>query len=142
MIANDRVTVTTVVRTDPATAFRLFTDEIDAWWKRGPRYRLHDGRMRFGAGRLLEGDTAVGRVLAWEPGIRLQLALDTWPFERGEGTEVEVRFEAIGDGTRVTVEHRGWKRRTVEFRTVAGLWWGALLPGLMRAAAAESTGKV
>jgi uncharacterized protein YndB with AHSA1/START domain len=136
MIANESVTVTTVVRTDPATAFRLFTDEIESWWKRGPRYRLRDGAMRFDAGRLLEGDEAIGRVVAWEPGARLLLELTPWPFHQGEGTEVEVRFQAIGDGTRVTVEHRGWKRPTgaAEFRTVVGLWWGALLPGFGRAA--------
>ena len=40
MIAKDSVTVTTVVRTDPADAFRLFTAEIDSWWKRGSRYRF------------------------------------------------------------------------------------------------------
>jgi hypothetical protein len=142
MIANDSVTVTAVVRTDPATAFRIFTDEIDAWWKRGPRYRVHDDRMRFEAARLLEGETAIGRVLKWEPGIRLQLAIENWPLEPGEATEVEVRFESIGDGTRVTVVHRGWKRKTAQFRTVAGLWWGALLPGLARSASAESRPKV
>jgi hypothetical protein len=136
MIANDSVTVTTVVRTDPATAFRLFTGEIDSWWKRGQRYRLRDGALRFDAGRLFEGEEAIGRVTAWEPGTRLRLELTTWPFQQGEGTEVEVRFEAIGDGTRVTVEHRGWKRDkgAAEFRTVVGLWWGAVLPGLARAA--------
>jgi hypothetical protein len=137
MIANDSVTVTTVVRTDPAMAFRIFTEEIDSWWKRGDRYRMRDGAMRFDSGRLLEGDETIGRVLAWEPGIRLQFALSTWPFQAGEGTEVEVRFQAIGDGTRVTIEHRGWKRTTAaaEFRTVVGLWWGAMLPAVIRAAA-------
>jgi Activator of Hsp90 ATPase homolog 1-like protein len=135
MTGNDSITVTTVVRTDPATAFRIFTEEIDSWWKRGARYRLHDGAMRFDAGRLLEGDEAIGHVAAWEPGTRLQIELTTWPFHPGERTEVEVRFQAVGDGTRVTVEHRGWKRPTgaAEFRTAVGLWWGAALPGYARA---------
>jgi hypothetical protein len=125
------VTVTTVVRTDPATAFRIFTEEIDTWWRRGPRYRLHDGALRFHDGRLLEGEETIGRVLAWESGARLRFALSTWPFQSGEGTEVEVRFEAAGDGTRVTVEHSGWTRPSgaAEFRTVVGLWWGGVLPG-------------
>jgi hypothetical protein len=136
MIADDRVTVTTVVRTDPATAFRIFTEEIDSWWKRGTLYRLHDGSIRFEGGRLLEGDETIGRVVSWEPGARLQLELITWPFQAGEGTEVEILFQAIGDGTRVTVEHRGWRRPTEarEFRDVVGLWWGAVLPGFARAA--------
>ena len=29
-------------------------------------------------------------------------------FAPGQATEVEVRFEAVGAETRVTVEHRGW----------------------------------
>jgi uncharacterized protein YndB with AHSA1/START domain len=137
MIANDTVSVTTVVRTDPDDAFRLFTDEIEAWWKRGPRFRLRDGPMRFEAGRLLEDQEQVGRVLAWEPGVRLVFELSTWSFRPGERTEVEVRFDAVGDGTRVTVEHRGWERRpagAAEFRTVVGLWWGTLLPAMKKLA--------
>jgi activator of Hsp90 ATPase-like protein len=115
VITADSVRVTTVVRTDPAAAFRFFTDEIDA-------------------GRLMEDNNAIGRVLAWEPGVRLLLEWSGDPFGPGETTEVEVRFEAIGDGTRVTVEHRGWTRAkgASEFRTVVGLWWGALLPGFGR----------
>jgi len=129
---NDRVTVTTVVRADPAETFRLFTNEIDCWWKRGPQFRLQEGAMRFDSDRLLEGDTEVGRVLAWDPGRRLALEFRNWRFGRGEPSEVEVRFEAVGDGTRVTVEHRGWPARPAgagEFRTVVGLWWGTLLAG-------------
>ena len=135
MIANDSVTVTTVVRTDPNAAFRVFTDEIDSWWKRGPRYRARDGAMRFESGHLLEADEQIGRVLAWEPGVRLLFELWTWTFRPGERTEVEVRFDAIGDGTRVTVEHRGWERRTTgagEHSTIVGLWWGTLLPAVGR----------
>ena len=135
MIADDTVTVTTVVRADLAEAFRFFTEDIEAWWKRGPRYRLRDGAMRFEAGRLLEDEDQVGRVLAWEPAARLVFELSTWNFRPGERTEVEVRFEAVGDGTRVTVEHRGWERRATgaaEFRTVVGLWWGTMLPAIKK----------
>ena len=135
MISNDSVTVTTVVRATAAEAFRIFTGEIDSWWRRGPAYRDQDGAMRFEAGRLLEGERQIARVVAWEPGIRLLLEWDTWSFRPGERTEVEVRFQPIGDGTRVTIEHRGWQPRgpgAGEFRAVAGLWWAALLPALRR----------
>jgi uncharacterized protein YndB with AHSA1/START domain len=133
---NDSITVTVVVRADPAAAFRMFTDEIDSWWKRGSQYRVADAAMRFEADRLLEGDAEIGRVMAWDPGRRLQLELRNWRLGRGEPTEVEVRFDAVGDGTRVTVQHRGWEVRptgAAEFRTVAGLWWGTLLTGMKRA---------
>ena len=49
----DVVTVTTVVAVEPDAAFRLFTEQVDAWWKRGPRFRFldgHAGMMRFEPG--------------------------------------------------------------------------------------------
>jgi uncharacterized protein YndB with AHSA1/START domain len=70
--------VTTVVEVDPADAFEVFTREIDAWWKRGPRYRSGSGTLRFEGGpggRLVEaqdgGELEIGKVLVWEPGERL-----------------------------------------------------------------------
>ena len=52
-------------------------------------------------------------------------------------TEVEVCFEALGQGTKVTAEHRGWASLRPEhparagltgpaFGRQLGLWWGAL----------------
>jgi len=76
-------------------------------------------------------------VLAWEPGVRLSFELWTWKFQPGEHSEVEVRFDAVGDGTRVTVEHRAWAPRATggaDHRTVVGLWWGTLLQALLRRA--------
>lgn len=137
MISDDTVTVTTVVSADPDAAFQIFTREIDLWWKRGPRYRGCDGAMRFDSGRLLEAEQQIGRVLQWEPGVRLLLEMWTWSFHPGEHTQVEVHFDPAPQGTRVTIEHRGWKRRTTgraEFRTTVALWWGTLLPALNRLA--------
>jgi hypothetical protein len=90
--------------------------------------------MRFDSGRLLCGDQAIARVLAWEPGARLLLEWSGPMFEPGELTEIEIQFQAVGDGTRVTIDHRRWLRPkgAAEFRTVIGLWWGALLPGFAR----------
>ena len=59
----------------------------------------------------------------------------------GQSTEVEVRFEAIGDETRITVVHHGWdsvpQTSVVRhgmpdalFLQRHGLWWQALLAGL------------
>src|SRR6266850_1351361 len=47
--------VTTLVEVDPAEAFEVFTREIDAWWKRGPRYRFASGALRF-EGRVVKID--------------------------------------------------------------------------------------
>jgi len=141
----DRVRVTTVVAVNPRDAFEVFTDEIDRWWRRGPRFR--DGTLRFEGGpegRLVEisdeGPGAVfevGRVLAWEPGSRLQFEWRGRNFAPDEVTEVEVLFEPTGSGTRVTLEHRGWAKLPPghpvrhgltgqAFVDKIGLWWGEL----------------
>jgi uncharacterized protein YndB with AHSA1/START domain len=106
---------------DPKTAFTVFTDEIGLWWKRDTHYWNDPRRglsLRFEpgvGGRLVEvysADTGegfeIGRVSVWEPGERLVFGWREagWPPDRT--TEVEVRFEAVDGGTRVTVEHRGW----------------------------------
>lgn len=154
MSSTDSVSVTTLVAVDPATAFELFTDEVDSWWKRGPRFRPgidRSGAMRFErgvGGRLLEVyDDAtrdafeLGRVRVWEPSDRLVFEMGGRDFKPGEATEVEVRFEAVDTGTRVTVVHRGWDsvpaghpvRHGLEggaFTSMMGLWWGDLLVAL------------
>jgi hypothetical protein len=111
------VRVSVEVDVDPATAFSVFTDEIDAWYKKD-RYTLYDHErtveLRFEpgvGGRLMDvydeatGDgREMGRITAWEPGRRLV-------FVDQRETEVEVTFEPVGDdATRVTLEHRGLER--------------------------------
>jgi Activator of Hsp90 ATPase homolog 1-like protein len=120
--------IASVVRTidvdvDPATAFDVFTDEIGAWYKPGP-YSWNDPERAVGirfepgvGGRWLEvWDEAtgegfeMGRILVWEPGERLVLSYRSVHLPPDPLTEVEVRFEALDGGTRVTLEHRGWER--------------------------------
>ena len=143
------ITVTTVVDVDPATAFKVFTEEIAAWWKPGPQSRFGGditGALRFEpgpSGRLLEVSDAaepfeIGRVLVWEPPDRLVFEWRAHSFEPGERTEVEVRFEEVSNGTRVTVEHRGWDNLRQDhpvrfgytgyaFADIVGLSWADLL---------------
>jgi uncharacterized protein YndB with AHSA1/START domain len=104
-------------------AFRLFTDEIAAWWPVESHSMAADrddgstvrelvleptqgGRLYEIASDGTEGTW--GRVLTWEPPHRLVLA---WkPNLRDEPeTEVEVTFTAVEHGTRVDLEHRGWE---------------------------------
>ncbi|MBU4434585.1 MAG: SRPBCC domain-containing protein, partial [Alphaproteobacteria bacterium] len=66
-----------------------------------------DGRRlveRLASGKVFE----VGRVRVWLPGEKLVVGWRQATFTPEMDTEVEVRFEAVEDGTRVTVEHRGW----------------------------------
>jgi uncharacterized protein YndB with AHSA1/START domain len=99
----------------PEEAFRAFTDEIDEWYERGPHSWNDPERaiaIRFDTGRLLEvyaeGEPyEIGRVIVWEPGRRLAFAYRNVALPLRLETEVEVRFERVEGGTRVTLEHRG-----------------------------------
>jgi SAM-dependent methyltransferase len=57
---------------------------------------------------VLDGELELGRVAAWEPG-RL-IALEWYPadWEPSAVTQLELRFEAVLEGTRITVEQHGW----------------------------------
>lgn len=157
MTSAELVRVTTTVAVDPATAFAIFTEEVDRWWRRGPRHRFRpgrDGTLAFepgAGGRLVEvyapGDEhEVGEVRVWEPGRRLVFAWRGVGFAPGEETEVEVRFERAAAGTRVTLEHRGWEALRADhparhglagpaFASLMGLWWGDQLNALRARAA-------
>ena len=159
-IAGDRVEASVAVAIDPVAAFDLFTRATDLWWRRGVRFRAA-GRApsalhfepRTG-GRLFEeyeGDAGpclveFGRIIAWEPPVRLVFEWRNTNFTAGEKTEVEVSFAAIPSGTCVTVVHRGWASLpadhpvrhgmdTAAFIRTMGLWWGDLLSSLREHAA-------
>jgi uncharacterized protein YndB with AHSA1/START domain len=141
--------VTTFVAVSPDDAFAVFTEEIDVWWRRGPRFRNfatdaselrfeHDARGRRLVERGQRKEFEIGRVLAWEPGRRLVFEWRLRNFKAGEVTEVEIRFEPFAEGTRVVLEHRGWDAIRAdhparhelhgrEFGTMIGQNWAALL---------------
>lgn len=108
------------VAASPARAFEVFTREIGLWWRSHPLFALSrqgDGELRFDpagpGGRLVtrfaDGrEWEIGAVHRWEPAERLAFGWRLPSFKPGQTTEVEVRFEAVGAETRVTVEHRGW----------------------------------
>ena len=74
------VRVSTIVEVDPQEAFRIFTEEVDLWWKRSPRFRQSSdpkGTLRFEpgeGGRLIEiaddledRQYEFGKVWVWKP---------------------------------------------------------------------------
>jgi len=153
----DSITMTTKVALDTNEAFRIFTEDVDRWWKRGAVYRFGEGRegvLRFescGAGaecRLVEvfdereGDLyEVGRVLAWEPGTRLSFEFRGRRFAADERTVVDVHFDEEAGDTRVTLIHRGWDALPDDhparhgllggsFEASIGGWWSMHLIGL------------
>jgi len=56
----------------------------------------------------------IGKILAWEPPVRLVFSWRQANFPLELKTEVEVRFEAVGEETRVSVEHRGFDQVPVD----------------------------
>ncbi len=135
-------------------AFRLFVEDIDGWWPVERFSRAADDQYGDGVtvervvfeprqgGRLyeitsegVEGSWA--EVVAYEPPVRIVLA---WkPNDRQEPpTEVDIRFEPDGDGTIVSLEHRGWERlgeRAAEARTGHDDGWRLPLERFAAAAA-------
>jgi uncharacterized protein YndB with AHSA1/START domain len=104
----------------PDDAFALFVDEIGAWWPLGThslggaetracRFDAHVGGQLYEVVGEREERRAWGRVLAFDRPRRIVFS---WHLDRPEETaqEVEVRFAATADGTRVELEHRGWER--------------------------------
>ena len=114
-----KVYVALRVPTDPMRAFEAFTQEIGEWWRPGELFRITprgDGVLAFEPGpqgrlvtRLPNGVVfEIGRISVWEPGARLVFSWLQAGFLPGQATEVEVRFEAVGEETRVSIEHRAW----------------------------------
>ncbi len=119
----------------PATAFDVLLDEL--------AMALAQEGMSFEAGRngrLTLEEVEVGRIVDWKPGalIRLQWRQANWNPE--EVTEVEMRFEPIESGTRVTLSHRGWGGLIDDPRELAGWFAGAMAAPLLQATAPAGFG--
>jgi len=93
----------------------------------------------------------MGRITHWEPPSRLVLDWRNANFAPAEKTEVEVRFEPLGTGTRVTVEHRGWAALRPDhparhglvgpdFSRMIGMFWAELMGSLREHVPARGSG--
>lgn len=109
------------VKATPERAFEAFTAEIGRWWRPNPLFQTtprDPGLLAFEpgeGGRLTEtlknGKVfEIGRIRAWQPPDRLVFSYRQANFPPDLETEVEVRFEPVGEETRVSVEHRGFDR--------------------------------
>lgn len=113
------VLVSVRVPATPAETFDLFTRDIALWWQPSPLFRFtprDGGVLSFEPGEggrfveTLPSGTVfvIGRIGVWQPGERLVFGWRQATFAKDQNTQVEVRFEAVGDETRVTVSHKGW----------------------------------
>jgi uncharacterized protein YndB with AHSA1/START domain len=148
--AGDQAKVTITVAVTPVEAFAIFTEDINLWWRRGPRFRNIAGDSGIiyiepgVSGRVFESYKTearderaieIGRIKIWDPPHRLLFEWRNSNFAPNEHTEVEVLFAPSASGTRVTVVHRGWRAirpdhparhglQSSEFIRMMGLWWG------------------
>jgi len=149
-MAGSQVIVAIRVTASPERAFQVFVDEIGVWWRPNPLFRFtprQPGALRFEpgpAGRLIETRAGgkvfeIGRIRAWDPPARLVFGFRQATFTPEQDTEVEARFEAVGDDeTRITITHTGWDSVPQEhvarhgfpnqiLLTRLGEWWRTLL---------------
>ncbi|MGH8219222.1 MAG: SRPBCC domain-containing protein [Steroidobacteraceae bacterium] len=156
---SSRILVSLRVRATPRRAFDVFVNEIDVWWQPNTLFRFtphSPGTLaieRGLSGRMTEtspdGEVfEIGRITAWEPGVKLAFTWRQASFSPDQLTYVEVRFETVGEETRVTVEHRGWDSVPQDhvarhhfpdavFLRRHGEWWQMLLAGVARRIEAE-----
>ena len=147
-----KVYVALRVKASPERAFEVFVGEIGAWWRPNMLFQTTPrapGRLAFEpgeGGRLTETlangkEFEIGRILVWAPPERLVFSWRQANFPPDLVTEVEVRFEPVGEETRVSVEHRGFDRVPADSVVRHGFpdqalgmrlaeWWLDLLAGL------------
>ncbi len=151
-MSGDRAGASVLVKVARPEAFRLFTEEIDRWWRAGLKFRNGSARSvvhlepKLG-GRLFESfgepPTVIetGLVTAFEPPARLELKWRAANFAPQESTHLEVRFEEQPSGTLVTVIHSRWGtirddhpvrhgQPPAAFLGSLGRWWGDQLTSL------------
>lgn len=95
-----RVHASVDVKLDSHAAFEQVIDELSvALSELGMRFEPGPG------GRITEGSIEVGRVVFWQPDEKITLEWRPADWQPDANTKVELRFEPVQEGTRITVEH-------------------------------------
>ena len=97
------VRISVDLRLDRSSTFGALIEELTA--------ALVQRGMQFQPGvngRVTEGDVEVGRVVRWQPSEEIAIEWHAADWQPAELTSLEMRFEPVEDGTRVTLESREW----------------------------------
>jgi SAM-dependent methyltransferase len=124
------------LKLDPPAAFEGMVGELSR--------ALAELGMQFEAGmdgRVLDGAEEVGRVTCWQPHERVVLEWHGADWQPAGITAVELRFEPVEGGTRVTLEHPEWGRVLGDQGDELGGWFaGEVAAPLLRAMAPKRLG--
>lgn len=134
-VDTDTIRRSVEVALDGERAFELFTERASTWWPFATHSVAGDAaeaaifEPRVG-GRVYErardgSEHEWGEITVWEPPHRFALSWTLDPL--CAGTEVEVRFTPTDAGTRVDLEHRGWRDAPSELVAGYGGGWEHVL---------------
>lgn len=98
------VSVSVDLEMEPRAAFDAFVEELAVALK-AREIRFETGPN----GGITDAGREIARVVSWQPGkkILLEWLEPDWKKVR-QKSNVEMRFESDGEGTRVTLDHAGW----------------------------------
>ncbi len=122
------------VAVEPQEAFQVFVDELRLTLF--PAIVFEPGEH----GRVTAGNFEIGTVTNWQPGERITMRWRQADWMPEEITQVQMLFEAISGGTRVTVIHEGWGRLVGSASEITGWFAGQVAAPLLKAIAPASFG--
>jgi SAM-dependent methyltransferase len=122
---------------DSRSAFGTFVEELSLALSRLGIQFEHGPH-----GRVTEGGHEIGRVAAWQTGERIALEWYPADWQADVVTQVELRFEPLPEGTRITLEH--WRFESLVGDSggeLAGWFAGEVAAPLLRATTPSAFGE-
>ncbi|HSZ57596.1 MAG TPA: methyltransferase domain-containing protein [Tepidisphaeraceae bacterium] len=113
---------------EPLKAFEVLVDELSL--------ALETGGLKFlpgTKGQLSDTDAAVAQVVGWEPARRIAIHWDPTEWGGPDGAAVELLFEPVDGGTRLTLVCRDCQGATGDGTELAGWFSGEVLAPMLLA---------
>ena len=128
------VQISLEITLEPHDAFDVFVDELRL--ALFPEIIFEPGE----GGRMTAGDTVVGTVTSWQPGKQIMLRWQPASWEPDEITQVQILFEAVPGGTKVTVNHAGWGKLLDNMSEITGWFANQVAAPLLKATSPDGFG--